>query len=89
MAGMTASCGTNDLILIKARSVVQVHPGPPSNHINKYAATFTFPGPGISSQKAICQKFAKSSVRLTLPAFRGVEWAFRSLRTSSSHRYEE
>src|SRR5437879_6333972 len=31
-------------ILIRARSVVQVHPGPPSkSHTSKYAAILTFP----------------------------------------------
>jgi hypothetical protein len=66
-------------ILIRARSVVQVHPGPPIT--SKYAAIFTFSLPGACSKKATCQKFAKSSSRLAQPSIRVGECGFRSFWT--------
>jgi hypothetical protein len=39
------------------------------------------PLPEACSEKAICQKFAKSSSRLTLPSIRVVECGFPSFRT--------
>ena len=50
-------------ILIRARSVVQVHPGPPfkpmsqAAHTNKYAVILTFPLSWNLLQKPFCQPF--------------------------------
>ena len=52
-----------------------------------YAAILTFPLREPSSKKAICQKFAKSSRRLTLPAFRGWQACVSELQDNFGHRY--
>jgi hypothetical protein len=44
-------------ILIRARSVVQVHPGPPSQSPNNYAAILTFPPSEDFPGNPICQPF--------------------------------
>jgi hypothetical protein len=56
-------------------------PPRPTIQISKYAAILTFPLPGACSEKAVCQKFAKSSSRLTLPSIRVGECGFRSFWT--------
>jgi hypothetical protein len=54
--------------LVRARSVVQVHPGPPSNSpINTRRFTLS-PHLGNSHQNPFCQKFAKRSGRVWPPS---------------------
>jgi hypothetical protein len=59
------------------------------SHTNKYAAILTFSLPDAVSEKAICQKFAKSSSRLTLPSIRVGEYGLRlsKLLYNSGYRY--
>jgi hypothetical protein len=49
--------------------VVQVHPGPPFKSPINTLLFSLFPFRGISLERAICQKSAKSSSRLTLPSW--------------------
>jgi hypothetical protein len=48
----------NHAPLIRARSVVQVHPGPPSKSPVNMRVFSLFPFGGISLKKPICQLFA-------------------------------
>src|SRR6266566_5983224 len=48
-------------ILIRARSVVQVHPGPPFKSPVNTRLFSLFPFPGISLTKLICQPFVNFS----------------------------
>jgi len=71
----------NRVTLIRARSVVQVHPGPPFKSPVNTRRFSPFHFSGACFEKTICQKFAKSSSRLTLPSIRVVECGFRSFWT--------
>jgi len=57
-----------DAPLIRARSVVQVHPGPPFKSPVNMRLFSLFPFTVIHLQKTFCQKFAKSSGRLRPPS---------------------
>jgi hypothetical protein len=71
--------GTNDLNTDKGE-VGGSSPPRPTIH-SKYVAILTFSLRGACSEKAICQKLAKSSHRLTLPSIRVGECGFRSFWT--------
>src|SRR6202521_3907272 len=61
MVGVLRQCYPADLttsILIRARSVVQVHPGPPFKSPVITRLFSLFPFRGISLKKPICQLFA-------------------------------
>jgi len=74
-------------ILIRARSVVQVHPGPPFKS-PIYTRRFSLsPSWGLIIKKPFCQKFAKSSVCYTLPVIRGHRERLSELGMNSAHQY--
>src|SRR6266478_7608526 len=65
--------GPTTSILIRARSVVQVHPGPPFKSSVNTRPFSLFPVRGISLKKPICQLFANFTIgrmALTLRAFK-------------------
>ena len=55
--------------LIRARSVVRVHPGPPSKSVITRLSSLS-PSRGLVIEKPFCQKFAKSSGRPGPPSSR-------------------
>jgi hypothetical protein len=56
-------------------------PRPTITITSKYEAILTFPLAGVCFEKTICQQFAKSSSRLSLPSIRVVACGFPSYWT--------
>jgi hypothetical protein len=75
---MIARRGTNDRSTDKGEVGGSSPPRPTIQITSKYAAILAFPLSGACFEKTICQKFAKSSSRLTLPSIRVGECGFRS-----------